>query len=277
MRGGAVAWLCVAAVTTALALAVVQFQEAMEARRERNLTQAVYDDNADILATVRDQAVTAGDSLDRVLAAAPDSVGDQPYIVISIAENRLWFKQGSSVLFRTRVATGTGKYLERAGGSRWKFETPRGRLVVLRKDVDPAWVPPDWHYVESARKAGKRLRRLERSMSIPVGDGAVITVVGADVVTRYADGREVPFEVLEGKEIIVGRDLIMPPINTNQRRYPGVLGANRLYLGDGYGIHGTDAPSSIGRGASHGCVRVRNEDIETLYRIVPVGTPVYIY
>lgn len=277
MRGGLVAWLCVAAVTAALALTSVQFQEAMAARRERNLTQAVYNDNADLLAIVREQATTAGDSLDRVLAASPDSIGDQPYIVISIAENRLWFKQGSTVLFRTRVATGTGKYLERAGGSRWKFETPRGRLVVLRKDVDPAWVPPDWHYVESARKASKRLRRLERGMSIPVDGGAVITVSGADVVTRYPDGREVPLEVLEGKEIIVGRELIMPPINTNQRRYPGVLGANRLYLGDGYGIHGTDVPTSIGRGASHGCVRVRNEDIETLFRIVPVGTPVYIY
>lgn len=275
--GGPVAWLCVAAVTAAIALMVVQLQDAMAARRERNLTQAVYNESADILATVREQAVTAGDSLDRVLAASPDSLGDQPYIVISIAENRLWYKQGSTVLFRTRVATGTGKYLERPGGSRWKFETPRGRLVVLRKDVGPAWVPPDWHYVEAARKAGKRLRRLERGMSIPVAGGAVITVSGADVVTRYPDGREVPFEVLEGKEIVVGRDLIMPPLNTNQRRYPGVLGANRLYLGDGYGIHGTDAPASIGRGASHGCVRVRNEDIETLWRIVPVGTPVYIY
>lgn len=277
VRGGLIAWLCVAAVTAALALTIVQFQGAMAAKRERNLTQAVYNDNADLLATVREQAVSAGDSLDRVLAASPDSIGDQPYIVISIAENRLWYKQGSTVLFRTRVATGTGKYLERAGGSRWKFETPRGRLVVLRKDVDPSWVPPDWHYVESARKAGKRLRRLERGMSIPVDGGAVITVSGANVVTRYSDGREVPLEVLEGKEIIVGRELIMPPINTNQRRYPGVLGANRLYLGDGYGIHGTDAPASIGRGASHGCVRVRNEDIETLFRIVPVGTPVYIY
>ena len=277
MRGGLVAWLCVAAVTAALALAAVQLQGALAARRERNLTQAVYNDNADLLATVREEAVTAGDSLDRVLAASPDSLGDQPYIVISIAENHLWYKRGSRVLFSTRVATGTGKYLERAGGSRWKFETPRGRLVVLRKDVEPAWVPPDWHYVEMARKTGKKLRRLEKGQSIPLASGSVIAVSGSDVVTRYPDGLEVPFEVNEGKEIIAGRELVMPPIGTNQRRYPGVLGVNRLYLGDGYGIHGTDVPSSIGRGASHGCVRVRNEDIETLWRIVPVGTPVYIY
>ena len=275
--GGAVAVLSVAAVAAAIALAFVEFRASQSARRERDLTQAVFNENADILATVREQAAEAGDSLSKVLAASPDSIGDQPYIVISIAENRLWYKRGSTVLFRTRVATGTGKHLERAGGARWTFETPRGRLVVIRKDVAPAWVPPDWHYVEMARKSGKHLRRLERGQSIPVGDGAAITVSGNDVVTRYPDGREVPFEVMEGREITAGRDLIIPPMNTNQRRYTGVLGVNRLYLGDGYGIHGTDAPSSIGRGASHGCVRVRNEDIETLFRIVPLGTPVYIY
>jgi hypothetical protein len=43
-----------------------------------------------------------------------------------------------------------------------------------------------------------------------------------------------------------------------------------LNLGDGYALHGTDNPASIGQSVSHGCVRLRNEDIETLYRIVPV-------
>jgi len=276
-RGRAAAAISVAAVVAALALAALELRTALGDRRDRDLTLAVFNGNAEILAMVRAQASISGDSLDRMLAAAPDSLGVQPYIVISIAENRLWYKRGATVLFTTRVATGTGKYLERAGGSRWKFETPRGRLVVVRKDVEPAWVPPDWHYVEMARKKGKKLRRLERGQSIPVAGGGVITVSGRDVVTRYPDGSEVPFEVNEGREIIAGRELVMPPIGTNQRRYPGVLGVNRLYLGDGYGIHGTDVPSSIGRGASHGCVRVRNEDIETLFRIVPVGTSVYIY
>lgn len=275
--GGLTAWLSLAAIAAAIVLAVLQNDQLQVARRVRDLTQAVYNENATILETVRREAAATGDSLARVLATTPDSLGNHPYIVISIAENQLWYKQGATVLFHTRVATGTGKYLVRPGGTQWKFETPRGRLVVIRKDVDPDWVPPDWHYVEAARKAHKRLRRLERGQAIPVDNGAVITVSGDNVVTRYPDGREVPFEVREGKEIIVGRFLVIPPMNTNQRRYSGVLGVNRLYLGDGYGIHGTDAPTSIGRGASHGCVRLRNEDIETLYRIVPVGTPVYIY
>lgn len=44
-----------------------------------------------------------------------------------------------------------------------------------------------------------------------------------------------------------------------------------------YGIHGTDEPWLIGRDASHGCIRMRNREVEELYDLVPVGTPVLIY
>lgn len=44
----------------------------------------------------------------------------------------------------------------------------------------------------------------------------------------------------------------------------------------GYGIHGTDTPESIGTAASHGCVRMLNGDVNELYDIVPLGTPVKI-
>jgi lipoprotein-anchoring transpeptidase ErfK/SrfK len=81
----------------------------------------------------------------------------------------------------------------------------------------------------------------------------------------------------EGHEIVAGGNLLIPPFGTNQRKYKGVLGTHRLVLGDGYALHGTDHPESIGRSVSHGCVRLRNEDIATLYGMVEVGTPVYIY
>jgi len=44
----------------------------------------------------------------------------------------------------------------------------------------------------------------------------------------------------------------------------------------GYGIHGTDNPSSIGTAASHGCIRMYNEDVIDLYNRVEIGTPVRI-
>jgi lipoprotein-anchoring transpeptidase ErfK/SrfK len=42
----------------------------------------------------------------------------------------------------------------------------------------------------------------------------------------------------------------------------------------GYGIHGTNVPSSIGKAASHGCVRMRKQDLEELFEMVTVGTMV---
>jgi hypothetical protein len=42
----------------------------------------------------------------------------------------------------------------------------------------------------------------------------------------------------------------------------------------GYGIHGTNAPGSIGRAASHGCIRMAKADLEELYPQVAVGDTV---
>jgi len=44
----------------------------------------------------------------------------------------------------------------------------------------------------------------------------------------------------------------------------------------GYGIHGTNAPGSIGQAVSHGCIRLRNRDVERLFAIVRVGDVVEI-
>jgi lipoprotein-anchoring transpeptidase ErfK/SrfK len=42
------------------------------------------------------------------------------------------------------------------------------------------------------------------------------------------------------------------------------------------GIHGTNAPELLPGRVSHGCIRLRNEDILQLGRLMPVGTPVTI-
>ncbi len=44
----------------------------------------------------------------------------------------------------------------------------------------------------------------------------------------------------------------------------------------GYGIHGTTDPQSIGQQLTAGCVRMRNEEVEELYSILPTGTQVTI-
>ncbi|MBZ5656563.1 MAG: L,D-transpeptidase [Acidobacteriia bacterium] len=45
----------------------------------------------------------------------------------------------------------------------------------------------------------------------------------------------------------------------------------------GYGIHGTNQPSSIGKAASTGCIRVGEKDLEELFTLVDVGDTVQIH
>ncbi len=68
---------------------------------------------------------------------------------------------------------------------------------------------------------------------------------------------------LAGK-IVKGTD----PKNPIKARWMGIY--------DGAGIHGTDADSSIGTAASHGCIRMRIPEVKELYEQVPVNAPVYI-
>ncbi len=55
------------------------------------------------------------------------------------------------------------------------------------------------------------------------------------------------------------------------------LGARALYLGDSaYRIHGTDKPWTIGQASSSGCIRMMNADVEELYNLTKIGTPVIV-
>ena len=55
------------------------------------------------------------------------------------------------------------------------------------------------------------------------------------------------------------------------------LGARAMYLGGTeYRIHGTNAPNTIGKHVSSGCIRLTNADVEDLYARVNVGTKVVV-
>jgi hypothetical protein len=272
------AWGMVGGTLLLLLLSLALTYSTAQVRFKRDINRIVFNRNWDLLDRVTRRAGSTSDSLQQTLEASPEPTLSSSYIVVSIEDRRLWYKKGDSTLFTTQVAVGSGKTLvQHDGRAEYKFDTPRGRLVVQNKETDPVWVPPDWYYFELAQKKGLGVITLKRGQGIPAGGGAIVTVVGNDVVTRFPDGKEVPFDAGEGQEIVVAGNIVIPPYGTNQRKYHGVLGTNRLDLGDGYALHGTDTPASIGRAVSHGCVRLRNEDIAHLYEIVPRGTPVFIY
>jgi len=276
--GGKTVWMLITGFVIAAILSVMLLTRTAELRYQRDVNRMVYNDNLGVLNEIKSKLGMTGDSLRALLNESPAEAANQPYIVVSMADHRLWYKQGKEILFEAPVATGSGKELVGGSSGQWRFETPRGRLSVKGKDEDPAWVPPDWHYVEQAHKKGLGIVHLDPGEALPTGDGGVVTTRNGEVVKRYGNGATVSLGGgVEGKEIVVNGNIVVPPYGTTARRYMGVLGTRRLELGDGYGIHGTDHPETIGQSVSHGCVRMRNEDIERLYPMVAIGTPVYIY
>ena len=197
-----------------------------------------------------------------------------PRIVVSRGDRHLWVMDGERVVFSAPVAVGR-EAVFRYRDREWDFSTPRGQRVVRDKEQLPVWVPPDWHYLELAAERGLEPVQLETGSVFPLSDGSRIEVRGDQVgrVNRYGNFRA----FRPGTEIIFDGFVFMPPLSSAQRRVPDVLGTHRLILGDGYLIHGTLEEDSIGQGASHGCVRMRNQDVERLYAMIEPGTPVYIY
>jgi lipoprotein-anchoring transpeptidase ErfK/SrfK len=78
----------------------------------------------------------------------PPVAAEGRYIVVSLEEHRLYLMEAERVVWSTVVGTGTGTRLEGAG-QQWDFSTPRGMFRVQRKEKDPRWYLPDWHYVEN--------------------------------------------------------------------------------------------------------------------------------
>jgi L,D-transpeptidase YbiS len=67
------------------------------------------------------------------------------------------------------------------------------------------------------------------------------------------------------------------PSNYGDRVEEGTLGDYALGIGNGYFLHGTLYTRLLGRNVTHGCVRIGDEDLEFLFRNVPLGTKVYIF
>jgi lipoprotein-anchoring transpeptidase ErfK/SrfK len=102
--------------------------------------------------------------------------------------------------------------------------------------------------------------RIIRTFSVSVGAPNSPSPTGEfRIVTRLKD----PTYYHPGVVIPPGRD---NPIG------PRWIGLNQK----GLGIHGTNEARSIGKAASHGCIRLRNRDVQEFFRLVSVGDAVKI-
>lgn len=194
-------------------------------------------------------------------------------IVVSIGARRLWVLSGGDTLLNADVAVGMGRTLSYAG-RRWTFATPLGVRVVRAKRSTPYWRPPDWAYAEVAREHGLKLARMRADRPVVLKDGRQLVVRDSLAGVMMPDGFA-PLPVEE--HVVFDETLFVPPLGTRNRLIEGELGLYQLDLGEGYLLHGTPYEESIGEATTHGCVRLRGQDIEWLFANVPVGTAVYLY
>ena len=67
------------------------------------------------------------------------------------------------------------------------------------------------------------------------------------------------------------------PRSQAERIEPGVLGEYALGFGKGYFIHGTLYTRLLGKNVTHGCIRLNDEDLKSVYQLAKVGTPIMIF
>jgi lipoprotein-anchoring transpeptidase ErfK/SrfK len=114
----------------------------------------------------------------------------------------------------------------------------------------------------SSRRVELRVRgRLVRRVTVAIGRPGSETPRGRFAVTdKIAGSRFGPYYGC----------CILALTGHQPNTPPGWTGGDRL------AIHGTNAPASIGKPASAGCLRASEADLRALMRSVPLGTPVYI-
>ena len=100
--------------------------------------------------------------------------------------------------------------------------------------------------------------QVKKVYTVAVGKASTPSPVGTFTVVRRVKN---PVYQHDGKTVEPG------PHNPVGTRWMG------LSL-KGYGIHGTNEPKSIGKAASHGCIRMAKADLEEMYEIVSVGDTV---
>ena len=120
------------------------------------------------------------DVLEReVVTDAPLIRHEGRYVVVHLAENRVFVFDGERAVWSAPAGTGTGFRLD-TGEHRWKFSTPKGMFRVKRMEKDPLWEAPDWHFVEKGQPVpdptspARVMRGIMGSTAIYLGDGIAI-------------------------------------------------------------------------------------------------------
>jgi lipoprotein-anchoring transpeptidase ErfK/SrfK len=235
-------------------------------------------------------------------ATAQERYGSKPPVVLSPDLAAPWVIQlrptrsitGNSVrsdarkvIFRTTPRVQTLPPVRTAPPARQiqPVSVQRPANPAPQRDIDPVFLPQTVAYDGPEASGTIIIDTNERFLYLVQANGTAkrygvgvgkpgFEWAGTHKITRKAEwpGWTPPAEMIE-REKAKGR--ILPIHMEGGPNNP--LGARALYLGSTlYRIHGTNAPWTIGRAVSSGCIRMRNEDVMDLYGRVGVGTKVVV-
>jgi len=165
---------------------------------------------------------------------------------------------------------------EREKGAEMKQIRGKTKMMAALAALTLAWTTP-----LLAQNAQSVVSRSKRTVLVSIPDrklavldaGTVIATFPVAVGAAKTPSPTGEFEIVNrisnptyyhsGKVIPTGKD---NPLGTRW------IGLSQK----GYGLHGTNAPASVGHAASHGCIRLRNRDAEKLFAMLQVGDAVQI-
>lgn len=167
------------------------------------------------------------------------------------------------------------------------LEALRARHAALKRQL--AQLAPESHYivVDTARNKLQVKRRDDVVLDAvaSTGSGTILDAPGKPGIRWVFDTPRGEFKV---QSRLTNPVWVKPdwafleeglgvPTDPAQRLEPGTLGDYALGFGKGYFIHGTLYRRLLGKNVTHGCIRLSDEDLRTVYRLSKIGTPIMIF
>ncbi|MCD5325583.1 MULTISPECIES: L,D-transpeptidase [Pontibacillus] len=121
------------------------------------------------------------------------------------------------------------------------------------------------------------------NITLGLSSASVKKAIPTLILVFYPEGNQLSVETSDGNTMAVYPVGSGPPLPFQEGYVQGrivkpnggdgVYGTRGLVLQHNIAIHGTNEPTSIGLKESNGCIRMFNEDIERIYKYIPLGTP----
>lgn len=180
---------------------------------------------------------------------------------------------------------------------------PRGTTSVVEYKAQPGdslarigkQQHADWRFIQRLSGLKNANVRVGQRLRIPAAEVRVVVFKRDFELGLLFDGRWMHgWDVATGKdgctpeaEFVIGNKMVDPDWYSPEGKVykfgseENVLGTRWLAFENtaehqGFGIHGTKFPESIGSEASMGCIRLRNQEVEVLFDLVPSGSKVRI-